>query len=263
MITLKQVSEILNKQRDTWYRGTHQGNDGNQGNTLEGLLGVSENNLQLPDLGSIELKTSKNESGSMLTLFHKEPNPAASVPKIIRAIGWKHQKAGIKYGADEMRFSSTTYGHKHTSRGMIIRLTNTRVEFVYDPSHVKRSAADLSKQYLNLGAWSDNIETRGTHYSTILPVYWDRTEFEAICKRKLDHTLMVYCDVKLINGEQHFKYTDAYVYSDFNPSKLNSAFSSGDVVLDFDARTNKNHGVKFRIKKARISALFDKFQKVL
>lgn len=263
MLDLDTVVRMLHANKDTWHKGTHQGNDGNQGNTLESILGVAENNLQTPDLGEIELKSSKNESGSMLTLFHKEPSPAASVPKIIKAIGWKHQKAGTKYGADEMRFSSTTYGHKHTSRGMIIRLTSARVEFVYEKSHVKRSAKDLSKRFDNLGAWAEDIEGRTPHYSAILPVYWDRADFEAICRSKLDKTLMVYCDVKTVDDEHHYKFTDAYIYSNFNSSKLQTAFTSGDVVLDFDARTNHNHGVKFRIKKAKISSLFDVTKKVL
>ncbi|WP_411909771.1 MvaI/BcnI family restriction endonuclease, partial [Hafnia paralvei] len=43
-----------------WHNGTRPGNDGNQGNTLEDLLGVAENNIPLPDLGGIfELKTQK------------------------------------------------------------------------------------------------------------------------------------------------------------------------------------------------------------
>jgi len=262
MITLDQVSELLQKHRNIWHRGTHQGNDGNQGNTLEAILGVAENNLQTPDLGEIELKSSKNESGSMLTLFHKEPSPAASVPKIVSSIGWKHQKAGIKYDEDEMRFSSTTYGHKHTSRGMIIRLTSTRIEFMYEKWRVKRSAKDLSKRFANLGAWADNIESRTPHYSSILPVYWDRTDFERVCCSKLDKTLMVYCDVKTVNNVHHYRFTDAYIYSNFNSSKLTWAFISGDVVLDFDARTNHNHGVKFRIKKSKISSLFDVTRKI-
>ena len=37
--------------------GPRIGNDGSAGNTLEDLLGVSENNLKLPDWGEIELKT--------------------------------------------------------------------------------------------------------------------------------------------------------------------------------------------------------------
>ena len=50
---------VMNK----WQDGTRHGNDGNQGNTLEDLLGVEENNIPLPDLGGVfELKTQKKES---------------------------------------------------------------------------------------------------------------------------------------------------------------------------------------------------------
>ena len=84
MITLEDVKRIFEANKDVWLVGTHQGNDGNQGNTLEGLLGVAENNLSLPDLGVFELKTQKNETGSYITLFHREPKPRASIPKLLK-----------------------------------------------------------------------------------------------------------------------------------------------------------------------------------
>ena len=39
------------------------------GYTLETLLGVEENNLQLPDLGAIELKAQRSGTASRITLF--------------------------------------------------------------------------------------------------------------------------------------------------------------------------------------------------
>lgn len=39
------------------------------GYTLETLLGVQENNLVLPDLGDIEIKTHRRETNSLITLF--------------------------------------------------------------------------------------------------------------------------------------------------------------------------------------------------
>ena len=39
------------------------------GYTLESLLGIKENNVPLADLGDIELKAYRKDSGSMLTLF--------------------------------------------------------------------------------------------------------------------------------------------------------------------------------------------------
>lgn len=262
MLTLEQVKDVLKSNKGKWIKGTHQGNDGNQGNTLEALLGVAENNLQLPDLGQIELKSQKNETGSFITLFHKEPLPSASVPKIIKSLGWKHQKAGTKYGADEMRFSSTTYGHKYTNRGFRIELTEDRINFVYDPNFVKREGKDLSRIYNNLGEWMDDVSKRDLHYSKVMPAYWIRKEFEKICISKLNNTLMCYCDTKQIEGEHYYKFTDAVIYSNFKSENLEKLFLKGAIVMDFDARTNHNHGVKLRVKKANLSDLFEFTEKV-
>jgi hypothetical protein len=262
MLNLEQIIEILEKNRNKWNLGTHQGNDGNQGNTLEGILGVLENNFSLPDLGEFELKTQKLETDSFITLFHKEPYPAASTPQVIKSLGWKHQKAGTKYDINEMRFSSTTYGHKHTNRGFIIKLTKSKIEFVFEPALVKRNALDRSKAYKNLGDWADDIENRTLHYSKILPIYWDRQEFEDNCRKKLDNTLICFCKTKEANGKKYFNFTEAFIYSKFLSNKLEDLFLDGSIVLDFDARTNHNHGVKLRIKKAALGNLFNTTRKI-
>src|SRR5687768_10766543 len=120
MTTHIEKDEIVSRIRaiaNQWHRGTRQGNDGNQGNTLEDLLGIPENNLSIPDMGVYELKTRKIETASLITLFHKEPQPEACVPKLLNCLGWRHQDAGTKYPQGEMSFRMTTPSGRHTSRG--------------------------------------------------------------------------------------------------------------------------------------------------
>ena len=52
-------------------------NDGAAGNLLEDLLGIPENNLPIPNAAEWELKTQKDNTSSLLTLFHLEPSPKA------------------------------------------------------------------------------------------------------------------------------------------------------------------------------------------
>ena len=114
---------VMNK----WQDGTRHGNDGNQGNTLEDLLGVKENNISLPDLGGVfELKTQKKESSALVTLLHSDPQiPKTAVPKLCIALGWPHQKRLEKnYPDNEMSFRSTTYGHNYSDRGFKIVADN-------------------------------------------------------------------------------------------------------------------------------------------
>lgn len=257
MITLDDVKKIFEANKDVWLVGTHQGNDGNQGNTLEGLLGVAENNLSLPDLGVFELKTQKNETGSYITLFHKEPKPRASIPKLLKCLGWKHQEAGKGYGVDEMSFRSTTYAHRFSDRGFTIQLTDDKIEFVFEPTKVNVGAKDATSIYQNYGEWLNDIKSRNPNYKTVLPVYWDRKDFDSICITKLNNTLMCYCDTKVIDKKEYFKITEAFVYKNFKHDNLSRLFTEGAVVIDFDARTRHNHGTKLRVKRDKLGELFE------
>ena len=55
------------KQRG-WVQSRRRGPTG-VGHTLEQLLGLTENNIAVPDLGEVELKAHRLGSSSMLTLF--------------------------------------------------------------------------------------------------------------------------------------------------------------------------------------------------
>ena len=263
MITLEEISSILHKNKDKWLRGTHQGNDGNQGNTLERLLGVAENNLHLPDLGDIELKTQKIETGSLITLFHKEPMPRASIPKLLKSLGWRHQEAGVSYGEDEMSFRSTTYAHRYSDRGFTIALTKDKIEFLFNPSEVNISAKDATGIYQTYGEWLADVEKRNPHYSNVLPVYWCRNNFEKACLAKLNNTLICNCETTRRDNIEYFRIVDAYVYKNFKKNNLKKLFSEGAIVIDFDARTKHNHGTKLRVFKGKLGELFEFSSQVL
>lgn len=64
------------------YIKTHRKGNTGIGKTLEDILGITENNVQGPDTGNIEIKSARRSSSSPLTLFTKEP------PKSRRPI-WK------------------------------------------------------------------------------------------------------------------------------------------------------------------------------
>lgn len=64
------------------------------GYTLESLLEIKENNVPLADLGDVELKTYRKNSGSMLTLFTCEPKPAGGDrdKMLLREFGYPSEK---------------------------------------------------------------------------------------------------------------------------------------------------------------------------
>ena len=103
-----------------WIKNRRPDNAGGIGNTLEDLLGISENNLAIANSGEWELKTHRKESGALTTLFHSEPSPRnlKFVPSILLPkYGWRHDKAGTLYPENEMSFRQTINGLKRTDRG--------------------------------------------------------------------------------------------------------------------------------------------------
>jgi len=255
-MTIDDIKQIIYLNKDRWLLGTHQGNHGNQGNTLEGLFGIAENNLRLPDFGEIELKTQKIESGSYVTLFHREPKPRGSIPRLLKAMGWRHQLAGYKYPADELSFRSTTPANRFTNRGFKVRLDDSRIELVFDANSVNRNAIDVTGVYESLGDWIDDCNNRTPHYNMIFPLYWDRRDFDSACMEKLNNTLMCFCETRRESGVEFYKIKTAYILKEFLSDKLAILFQNGSLVIDFDARTRHNHGTKLRIKRDSLPALF-------
>lgn len=256
ILKLKSVMNI-------WHEGTRHGNDGNQGNTLEYLLGVPENNIPLPDLGGIfELKTQKKESSALITLLHSEPTtPQTPVPKLCIALGWPHQKRVEKnYPDNEMSFRSTTYGHGYSDRGFRIQADSERLNFIFSPNHVAVHKEDKSGAYETYGDWLDSLESRSIHYSEILPVEYNIHDLSRKIKAKLDNTIFVLCKTQTdkSTGKKYFYYDEAYIFKGFREDRLINLFNDGDLFLDFDARTNHNHGTKVRVKKDKLKYLFEK-----
>ena len=107
-------------------------NDGAIGNTLEDLLGISENNLPLPNAAEWELKTQKRDTSALLTLFHLEPSPRALhiVDYLLLNYGWKHKEAGKKYPQNEKSFRQTLSYRRPTLRGFYgVKLENIFIDF--------------------------------------------------------------------------------------------------------------------------------------
>ena len=247
------MSDIMHK----WHQGTRPGNDGNAGNTLEDLLGVSENNLSLPDYGEIEIKSQKKETGSLITLFHKEPRPPASIPKLLRSLGWQHSEAGTKKPADEMSFRSTTYAHRFSDRGFKLNITASRIEFIFDPNMVNKEELDRTYIYRTYGDWLQDVNKRSDpHYTNVLPIFYELSDIENKFVEKLNHTLFVLCRTRKERGVNSYCFENAFLLKGLKTEMISLLFNDGSMAIDFDARTRHNHGTKFRIQAANLASLF-------
>ncbi len=237
---------------------TRKNNDGAAGNKLEDLLGIPENNLPIPNAAEWELKTQRDNTSSLLTLFHIEPSPRALqiVPSLLLPqYGWRHRQAGSRYPINEKSFRATLNAISY-SRGFTVSVNDEErkvcIKFNADKVLQKDSEWIKSVQH-NVGH---------LHDLDITP-YWGFDDLFSKARTKLLNCFFVIFEAKTENRKQFFHYYKAFKLQNLNLDKFLSAIKNGFVYIDFDARTGHNHGTKFRINPQIIPSLYETAEIVL
>lgn len=245
---LKEISKM------GWIENRRHGNQGGIGNTLEDLLEIEENNLPIPNAAEWELKTQKNNTSSLTTLFHSEPSPRAIkfVPAILLSqYGWHHKEAGKKYFETEMSFRQTIHGKNYSDRGFTVQIDRKeqKVLISFDCSKVNEKHSD----------WLVSVKERiGLGEITPQP-YWGFDDLEHKAGTKLLNTFYVQADVKIDKEtkKEFYHYNKIFMLQKFSFEGFLTALESGNVLVDFDARTGHNHGTKFRLRQNHFIDLYE------
>lgn len=236
-----------------WVRNARPGNAGGVGNTLEDLLGISENNLPIPNAAEWELKSQRMGSASLTTLFHMEPSPRAIrfVPSVLLPkYGWPHQEAGGRYVESEMSFRQTIKAVSRTDRGFGIAVERQERKVVV--------SFDASTVAVRHAAWLHSVEERAGLGELDPQPYWGFDDLFHKAGTKLLNCFYVQADAKRLEGAEHFRYERITMLERFSLAKFVSAIREGAVLVDFDARTGHNHGTKFRLRQDKFDDLYDK-----
>lgn len=243
--------ELFNKlkeiEKQGWIPNARPGNVGGIGNTLEDLLGITENNLPIPNTAEWELKCQRIDTSSLTTLFHMEPSPRAIrfVPNILLPLyGWKHKAI-----PGEMSFRQTINGLSRTDRGfkVIIDRSVNKVLISFD-SH----AVDNRHHY-----WLKSVERR-TGLGELKPQpYWGFDDLFHKAGTKLLNCFYVRAQVKKERGEEYFWYKQIMILQKFSFDKFLKAIENGFILVDFDARSGHNHGTKFRLRQDKLPDLYE------
>jgi len=220
--------------REKGFVKTHRAHDTGIGKTLEDLLSIKENNLRLPDVGEIELKAKRIDSGSMLTVATKSP-----LPKGVNKILFEK----YKYRDKEGKFSlhSTVCGSRKNRQGL-------RVVF-------KGDKLILKNPY--------NVEA-----------YWPISIFDEVLKSKSNKILLIFAETsgERKKPSEKFHYTEAYLLSGLNIRKFKNAIEKDSLKVDIRIeiyRSGKqkghyhDHGTGFRISKKNFLKIFDGYEKLM
>jgi hypothetical protein len=213
-------------------------NVGAVGNTLEDLLGIKENNLPIADAGIWELKSQREEAGSLTTLFHFEPWPrdARIVPRILLPkYGWPHPTE-----LNEMSFRVTMSGDRYTDRGfkVIVDRKVAQVRIDFDAAHVAPNHA----------SWLKLVEQQAGLGKIQPEPFWAFDKLEAKARPKLRNSFYVKAKSRIADNKEEFSYESCMMLRNFDFNRFLTAIENGIVLVDFDAKTTHNHGTKLRMK---------------
>jgi len=252
---IKKLKELANM---GWVPNGRFGNQGGVGNTLEDFLGITENNLPIPNAAEWELKTQRANTSSLTTLFHIEPSPRAIgfVPKVLLPLyGWLHQGTGSLYKAGEMSFRQTIHGLSHSDRGFIVQIDRTakKVLVSFDAKKVSEKHSD----------WLAGVKKRVGLGELNPQPYWGFDDLAHKAGTKLLNCFYVQAEAKIEDGKEFYWYNKVQMLQKFRFEGLLEALEKGVMLVDFDARTEHNHGTKFRLRQNHLPMLYEKITTVI
>ena len=200
----EELKELFNKIKNMgWVEAHRTGNTG-IGKTFEDLLDKKEDNLSLPDFKDIEIKSQRNATNSMITLFTKSPDYPVSVNTFLR-----ENFGSISSEYDNMKILHTTINANNF---------NTHIS----GNNFKRLVLQVQ----------DN-NTKQIIYEN---AYWSFENIQKCLEHKLKYVAIVGADEKFENSKNYFKFTDIMLITGITLDKFLEALENGDVLVDIRIR---------------------------
>lgn len=203
-----------------WIESKRRGPTG-IGQTLEQTLGLPENNIALPDLGEVELKSHRIGSSSLITLFTF------------------NRKVWLMKPLDAVR----THGTKDK---------DGRLGLYYTMSRTPNGTG------LFLHVEQESISVR--HISGAILAQWQLETLCRRFMQKLPGMVLVSAFTEMRGDREWFKFDRAQLLRETSEDIIRNQFMSGNIVLDLrlhDKGTSaRNHGTGFRAREDKLPSLF-------
>ena len=238
----------LERIRDKGFIKSHRSGDTGIGKTLEDELGVEENSIQSSDIGDVELKANRIGSNSKVTLFTKAPNKRGVNNKVLRK--------NYGYKTDESREINENVQILHTAvNGTSFNTLN-------------------GKPFMKLTAKDDRLYLEHADDGILEDVYWDEEQLKKAFDKKYPSKKMyhVQAESKVEDGEESFRYSEAYSLENFSADKMLDGLMTGDLEMDIrlgiyasGKKKGKPHdnGTAIRVSPKKLDECFDTKKKLL
>src|SRR3989344_6766605 len=182
--TITQIKKALKELSEKgWIKSNRLHNTG-IGKTLEDYLGITENNIALPDFGVMELKSQRAGTASMMTLFTKKPEGITNA-EILKRFG----SPDPKFPKHKILHQTIT-SRKKNARGFHCKIDVTKGKFL------------ILKDRTVLG-------------------YYELDFLRHKASEKIGNGLiLVFAEAKKEKGHEYFHYTEAWLLKDIDPKQF-------------------------------------------
>ncbi len=232
---LSQLRQRLQQLNDEGFVPSERSGPTGIGHTLETRLGLTENNLPIPDIGGrVEVKATRSNTNNLITLF-----------TFNRAV-WKFSNKELveRWGYfDETRERPALY---------------TTV-----------SARQSNALGFQLSVSDDSNQLFMTHVpSGTLLAAWDMYYIVGKFVTKFERMLFVHADSKRVDGKEHFHFNEAEILSEPGSLTFRDGFANGVVTIDIrmylrPSGAARNHGTGFRIREHDLPRLFGRVERLV
>lgn len=231
-MTLKEIMQRLKNLKERGYITSLRSGSTGIGFTFEKEMGLKETNIPIPDLGGrVEIKTARQDSASLVTLFCFNKGVwKISQKELIERYGYIDQSGG-------RALKNTLFIGKESTQNLSLKIDRD--------SHKIELLDDFGK---TLAIWAIYIMV-----SKLVS--------------KLNQVLFIIADRRENNGVEEFWYKEAYSLREPSPQRFIEAFKAGKVGIDLrmHLRTNgtvRNRGTAFRVKESDLKDLYSIVKKV-
>ena len=212
------------------------------GLTFESLIGITENEFEIPDFNGIELKTKRNKSNSYTTLFNATPEgPHFHEVERLRTIyGYPHSKA-----KEYKVLNVSTFANKLNNMGI---------------KYYSKLKVDYDKQKLFLLIYNKNKQLIENE------VFWYFDTLKEKLLRKLNILAYINADTKKVDNIEHFKYYKMTVYMLKNFDTFLNLLEQGIIRVTFKINVHLrgprkgqicDHGTGFDIQEKDLLKLYN------
>ncbi len=240
MNVLEKFKEDFEKVKKAGFIESHRATNTGIGKTFEDLLNIIENNKQEVDyLNELELKSSRELSSSMITLFTKSPTHPPQANTLLR----------LRFGKDENGLKIL-----HTT------IPGDKFNTFLDKYGFKLEINEKEKRIYIL------IKDLKNDALIDFSCYYAFEDLKKIVEDKCKNIAFVTAKIKKNSEKEFFHFENALLLTGLTFERFLKAIKEGDILYDIRIGVYRtgimkgkthDHGSGFRIKKDRIERVFN------